>query len=131
MFLFVFLEVITLKYLSSQLQEFMIHQGIIHHTSCPYTPQQNKVAERKSRHHIETACILLIGLYVPLHFWAMQSSLLATFFYEVRWFIHKNTSRRCIVTRKGKAINKSPHFWAVCILMSRSLWDPYTASCSK
>uniref|UniRef100_A0A0V0H8B2 Putative ovule protein n=1 Tax=Solanum chacoense TaxID=4108 RepID=A0A0V0H8B2_SOLCH len=58
-------------------------------------------------------------------FGAMKSSLLAIFFYEVRCFIHKNTSRRCIVTRKGKGINRSPHFWAVCILMSRSPWDGF------
>ena len=35
----------ALEYLSSQFQEFMTHQGIIHQTSCPYTPS----AERYSR----------------------------------------------------------------------------------
>ncbi|KAF3679503.1 putative chalcone--flavonone isomerase-like [Capsicum annuum] len=50
-------------------REFMTHQGIIHQTSCPYTPQQNGIAERKSRHLIETARTLLIESHVPLRFW--------------------------------------------------------------
>ena len=55
--------------LSSQFQQFMSHHGIIHQTSCPYTPQQNGVAERKNRYLIETACTLLIKSHVPLRFW--------------------------------------------------------------
>lgn len=50
----------TLEYMSSQFQQFMTHQGIIHQTSCPYTPQQNGEAERKNRNLIETARTLLI-----------------------------------------------------------------------
>ena len=55
--------------LSSQFQQFMSHYGIIHQTSCPYTPQQNGVAERKNRHLIEIARTLLIESHVLLHFW--------------------------------------------------------------
>ena len=46
----------------------MSHHGSIHQTSCPQTPQQNGVAERKNRHLIETARTLLIGSHVPLRF---------------------------------------------------------------
>ncbi|KAK6796289.1 hypothetical protein RDI58_003990 [Solanum bulbocastanum] len=59
----------ALEYLSSQFQEFMTHKGIIHQTTCPYTPQQNGVAERKNRHLIETARTLLLESNVPLRFW--------------------------------------------------------------
>ena len=59
----------ALEYLSSQFQQFMPHHGIIHQTSCPYTPQQNGVAKRKNRHLIETARTLLIQSHVPLRFW--------------------------------------------------------------
>ena len=58
----------ALEYLSSQFQQFMSHHGIIHQTSCPYTPQQNGVAERKNRHLIKTARTLLIESHVPLRF---------------------------------------------------------------
>ncbi|PKU77708.1 Retrovirus-related Pol polyprotein from transposon TNT 1-94 [Dendrobium catenatum] len=43
--------------------------GIIHQTSCPYTPSQNGVAERKYRHIIETARTLLTQAALPHHFW--------------------------------------------------------------
>ncbi|CAN7030331.1 unnamed protein product, partial [Brassica rapa subsp. trilocularis] len=39
-------------------QAFKLHlaqHGILHQTSCPYTPQQNGVAERKNRHLMEVA----------------------------------------------------------------------------
>ena len=59
----------ALEYLSFQFQDFMSHQGIIHQTSCLYTPEQNRVAERKNRHLIKTACTLLIESHVSLGFW--------------------------------------------------------------
>ena len=46
----------------------MSHQEIIYQTSCPYTPQQNGVDERKNRHLIETVTTLLIEFHVPVHF---------------------------------------------------------------
>ncbi|PHU09303.1 Endoribonuclease Dicer -like protein 3 [Capsicum chinense] len=54
---------------SSEVEEFMTHQGIVHQTSCPYTPQQNGIAERKNRHLLETTRTLLIEFHVPLQFW--------------------------------------------------------------
>ncbi|KAB2628709.1 hypothetical protein D8674_033504 [Pyrus ussuriensis x Pyrus communis] len=43
--------------------------SILHKTTCPYTPQQNGVAERKNRHILETARALLLGASVPKFFW--------------------------------------------------------------
>ena len=56
------------EYFSQQFNEFMSSQGILHQSSCAYTPQQNGIAERKNRHLIETARTLLLHNQVPLHF---------------------------------------------------------------
>ena len=58
------------EYLSTPFKTFMTSQGILHQTSCPYTPQQNGIAERKNRHLIETARTLLIHNNVPTKFWS-------------------------------------------------------------
>ena len=57
------------EYLSQSFKHFMASQGILHQTSCAYTPQQNGVAEHKNRHLIETTHTLLIHYAVPSHFW--------------------------------------------------------------
>ena len=57
------------EYLSSPFKQFMASHGILHQTSCAYTPQQNGVAERKNRHLIETTRTLLIHGQVPSRFW--------------------------------------------------------------
>nr|XP_028948916.1 uncharacterized protein LOC114821153 [Malus domestica] len=57
------------EYVNSELSTFFRDQGILHETTCSYTPQQNGVAERKNRHILETARALLIGGSVPKSFW--------------------------------------------------------------
>ncbi|RVW59566.1 Retrovirus-related Pol polyprotein from transposon RE2 [Vitis vinifera] len=41
------------EYLSTELQAFLVSKGIIHQRSCPSTPQQNGVVERKNRHLLD------------------------------------------------------------------------------
>jgi len=48
----------------------MHSKGIIHQSSCPHTPQQNGVAERKHMRIVDTARILLVNANVPLKFWS-------------------------------------------------------------
>ncbi|KAJ0837766.1 putative RNA-directed DNA polymerase [Helianthus annuus] len=45
-------------------------KGILHQTTCSYTPQQNGVAERKHRHLLNLARSLLFQSGVPLKFWS-------------------------------------------------------------
>ena len=56
------------KYLSASVSSFMSSHGILHQSSCAYTPQQNGVAEHKNRHLVETARTLLLHHKVPQRF---------------------------------------------------------------
>jgi transposase InsO family protein len=68
----------TLKLVVSDTgEEFVNHQfadlynsrGIIHHTSAPYTPQQNPFAERGNRNTVEKARALLLTAGMSLTWW--------------------------------------------------------------
>jgi len=48
---------------------FMKSHGILHQYSCPHTPQQNGVVERKHGHIMDTARTLLLSANAPLKFW--------------------------------------------------------------
>ncbi|RVW49883.1 Retrovirus-related Pol polyprotein from transposon RE1 [Vitis vinifera] len=45
------------EYLSTEFQAFLASKGIIHQRSCPSTPQQNGVAERKNRHLLDVGFV--------------------------------------------------------------------------
>jgi len=57
------------EYFKIELIEFMNSNGILHQTTCPYSPQQNEVAERKNRHILEVTRSLLIDGNVLSHLW--------------------------------------------------------------
>ena len=42
----------ALEYLSAIFYDFLSSRGILHQSSCAYTPQQNGLVERKNRHLI-------------------------------------------------------------------------------
>ena len=65
------------EYVSNSFQNYMSHDGILHQTSCVDTPSQNRVAERKNRHLLETARALMFQMKVPKQFWADAVSKLA------------------------------------------------------
>uniref|UniRef100_A0A2N9IL56 Integrase catalytic domain-containing protein n=1 Tax=Fagus sylvatica TaxID=28930 RepID=A0A2N9IL56_FAGSY len=46
-------------------------KGILQQLSCPYTPEQNGVAERKNRHIMSIVRCLLSGMHVPKSYWHM------------------------------------------------------------
>ena len=43
--------------------------GIIQRIACPYTPNQNGIAERMHRHITETGLTLMFHSNMPLHLW--------------------------------------------------------------
>lgn len=43
--------------------------GIIRQLSCPHTPEQNGISERKHRHIVETTLTLLFHTKIPIFLW--------------------------------------------------------------
>ena len=57
------------EYVSHEFQKFCQTHGIIHQTTCPQTPEQNGVSERKNRHLLEIARSLLFSAHMPKYLW--------------------------------------------------------------
>ena len=53
------------KFVNKSMQDFFRENGLIHQTSCPNTPQQNGVAERKNRKLLEMTRAMIFDAQVP------------------------------------------------------------------
>lgn len=62
------------EYMSLEFYDFLRHKGIVSQRSCPYTHQQNGVAEQKNRHLLDVVWTLLLELSVPSKFWVKALS---------------------------------------------------------
>nr|KAJ0215676.1 hypothetical protein LSAT_V11C300142910 [Lactuca sativa] len=57
------------EFTSNLMIDFYAKQGILLETTCPHTPQQNGVIERKHRHLLDTARALRFEANLPKMFW--------------------------------------------------------------
>ncbi|XP_049394911.1 uncharacterized protein LOC125859256 [Solanum stenotomum] len=57
------------EYMSHEFNNFLLEKGIVSQRSCPYTQQQNGVAECKNRHLLDVTRTLLIESSVPSKYW--------------------------------------------------------------
>ncbi|KAM1149971.1 hypothetical protein ACFX2B_030197 [Malus domestica] len=57
------------EYTNSDLRAFLDHHGIVHQTTCPYTPQQNGAAEHKNRQLLEVVHASLLDGRLLLSYW--------------------------------------------------------------
>ncbi|GJZ90439.1 putative RNA-directed DNA polymerase [Tanacetum coccineum] len=57
------------EFTSNNMLNFYNEKGILLETTCPHTPQQNGVVERKHRHLLETARALMFDANLPKQFW--------------------------------------------------------------
>jgi len=58
------------EYVNNEFKSYLSAEGILHQTSCPDTPPQNAVAERKNRHLLEVARSLMYTMNVPKFLWS-------------------------------------------------------------
>jgi IS30 family transposase len=56
--------------LNTEFKIFLSKEGILHQTSCPNTPPQNGVAERKNQHLLEVARSLMYTMNVLKFLWS-------------------------------------------------------------
>ncbi|PRQ55598.1 putative RNA-directed DNA polymerase [Rosa chinensis] len=66
------------EFTSNSFKLYLTQHGIQHQLSCPHTPQQNGVVERKHRHIIEMARTILAQSQLPYSYW-LRACLTATF----------------------------------------------------
>ena len=66
------------EYFNDALGTYLSENGIVHHSSCTNSPQQNGIAERKNRHILETSRSLMFTTNVPKYYWG-DSILAATY----------------------------------------------------
>ena len=57
------------EYFNSILDRTFKEKGIIHQSTCFDTPQQNGIAERKNRHLLEVARLIMFTMGVPKYLW--------------------------------------------------------------
>ena len=58
------------EFTSTTFHQFCSNHGIIQQTSCPHTPQQNGIAERKHRHIVECSLTMFSHSSLPLPYWS-------------------------------------------------------------
>ncbi|KAJ0547538.1 putative RNA-directed DNA polymerase [Helianthus annuus] len=58
------------EFVNNQMSSFLRGKGVLHQTTCAYTPQQNGVVERKHRHLLNIARALMFQGGLPLSFWS-------------------------------------------------------------
>ncbi|RDX74872.1 hypothetical protein CR513_45305, partial [Mucuna pruriens] len=57
------------EFVNLEFSKFLKDNGVVHELTCVNTPQQNRVAERKNRHLLEVARVLLFQMSVPNVYW--------------------------------------------------------------
>ncbi|CAI7888541.1 unnamed protein product [Closterium sp. NIES-54] len=57
------------EFLGKQFTDFVNGKGIVHDLTCPYTPQQNGMAEREMRSVVELVRMMLLHMGVQHHWW--------------------------------------------------------------
>jgi transposase InsO family protein len=91
------------EYVNKRFGGFLSEKGIMHKISCPDTPPQNGVAERKNRHILEVTRSLVYTMNAPNFLWS--EVILTTIF-----LINRMPSR--IITARN-VLTCDPPYWSL------------------
>ncbi|KAL0641206.1 hypothetical protein Bca4012_103214 [Brassica carinata] len=105
------------EYISNAFKSHLAKHGIVHQTSCPYTPQQNGVAERKNRHLMEVARSMMFHTNVPKRFWSYAVQTACYLINRVPTKILKNLSPFEVLNKSRPFIDHLRFFGCVCYVM--------------
>ncbi|KAL0642049.1 hypothetical protein Bca4012_102844 [Brassica carinata] len=105
------------EYISNAFKSHLAKHGIVHQTSCPYTPQQNGVAERKNRHLMEVARSMMFHANVPKRFWSDAVQTACYLINRVPTKILKNLSPFEVLNKSKPVIDHLRVFGCVCYVM--------------
>ncbi|GJR20552.1 putative RNA-directed DNA polymerase [Tanacetum coccineum] len=92
-------------FLSDNGTEFVNHkfknscesEGIIHQTSCSYTPQQNGIVERKHRHLLNVARSFLFSRGIPLNLWSECILIACYLIVRLPSSVLKDKTEKCVL----------------------------------
>ncbi|KAL0846891.1 hypothetical protein Bca101_020137 [Brassica carinata] len=102
------------EYTSNAFKSHLAKHGIVQQTSCPYTPQQNGVAERKNRHLMEVARSMMFHAKVPKRFWSDAVQTACYLINRVPTRILKNLSPFEVLNKNKPSIDHLRVFGCVC-----------------
>ncbi|KAG7572467.1 Ribonuclease H-like superfamily [Arabidopsis suecica] len=105
------------EYTSHTFKQHLAKHGIIHQTSCPYTPQQNGVAERKNRHLMEVARSMMFHTNVPKRFWSDAVVLACYLINRIPTKILQDSSPFEVLNKNKPSINHLRVFGCVCFVL--------------
>ncbi|KAL1224867.1 Retrovirus-related Pol polyprotein from transposon RE1 [Cardamine amara subsp. amara] len=104
----------------------------MHQTSCPYTPQQNGVAERKNRHLMEVARSMMFNTNVPRRFWSDDVTTACYLINRIPTTILNDSSPFEVLNQTIPSIDHLRVFGCVCfVLRPGALRDKLEAKSTK
>jgi hypothetical protein len=91
-------------------------KGIIHQTTCVYTPQQNGISERKNHHLLEMTRALIFQTNVPKIYWS-DAVLISTYLINrLPSVVLKNKSPLEIIYQRKINVNHLRVFGCTCFV---------------